>query len=203
MMDRSRRLIANAARASLGFDGRLTREAIADACQQAGVNTFAYRTLFPDDDALLDEVNELLVEECASRLRAGVDKFAAVPDDEQALREAADCLAGSWPLDRAGLLIRSERRMAALRSASPAGQAVAAEKRFVTVLTDVLTEMLHKLGRRFLWRPDLAVRVILDTYERSFEAWLIQGNEESRFNESTFVRVTLPTILRETSTPDP
>lgn len=40
---------------------------------------------------------------------------------------------------------------------------------------------------------------ILDTYERSFEAWVLGGHEESDFPDSSYVRRTLPTLLEELS----
>ena len=39
--------------------------------------------------------------------------------------------------------------------------------------------------------------MVLDTYERSFEGWLLGLNEESTFHESAYVREVLPLILRD------
>ena len=47
----------------------------------------------------------------------------------------------------------------------------------------------------------LAVRVIVDTYERSFESWLLMGNREEDFDASPYATRTLPVLLRETSAP--
>ena len=60
---------------------------------------------------------------------------------------------------------------------------------------------MAKLDRAFVWPPRLAVRVILDTFERSFEAWLLSGNPEAGFPSSLYVRRTLPTILEELTRP--
>jgi hypothetical protein len=200
-VERRRLLVAQAARASLAFDGKLTGASRADTFAQIGLTPGAYRTLFSSDDDLLDLVNDLLVEECASRLQASVADFSPIPGSSDPLVDAAAALARSRPVERTGLLVRTERRLNALRQATAGARVVAAEKRFIAALTDVLIELLRTVGRRFTWRPELAVRVILDTYERSFEAWLLHGGDESAFHESTYITVTLPTILRETSTP--
>lgn len=200
ILERSRARVARAARLSLAYDGRLTDQTRADVCEQAGVPPSAFRTLFPSDDDLLDRVNELLVQECEMRLRTVVDAFKWNGSESSGLMEAALALARSRPIDRAVLLIRSERRLAALRSRVEAEPVVVAERRFVAALSDVLTDLLSRLGRRFVWRTELAVRVILDTYERSFEAWMLAGHDETDFDSSPFVSRTLPTILASTST---
>jgi len=78
---------------------------------------------------------------------------------------------------------------------------VLAERRFLAALADVITQMMTKLGREFAWPPALAVRVILDTYERSFEAWLMGGYPESQFSSSSYVQRTLPSLLEQLSAP--
>jgi hypothetical protein len=201
VLERTRRLVAQAIRAALVYDGRFTERIRDDACRQVGVHPSAFRTLFPTDDELLDRVNELLVEEAAGRLLGGIADFAGGTGAD-GLHAAAERLARARPIDRATVMIRAERRLAALRSwGGPADRVVDAERRFVATQIGVLTEMLDRIGRRFAWRPELAVRVILDTYERSFEAWLIRGHDETDFPSSPYVQRTLPALLAETSTP--
>ncbi len=147
----------------------------------------------------MDAVHAVLVDECVQRLRSGVDQFATDSTDESAIARAAVAIARSSPLDRTSLIIRSQRRVASLRSAAgPAGVADG-EKMFVTALDGVFTDLFRKLHRRFSWPSELAVRVILNTYERSFETWLLRGADETRFFESAYVRRTLPTILAQVS----
>lgn len=199
--ERTRQHLVAAARLALSFTGELTPQVVKDICEQVGLHPTAFASFFPTEDALLDAVNEALVEECASRLRTGVAQFEPPADAEEAFHAAANALAGSWPLERGGLLIRARRRVSALASTADAGPVVAAEKRFSIVLAETLTEMMSKLGRRFEWSTGMAVRVILDSYERSFEAWILGGNNESTFERSPFVQRTLPELLRLTSTP--
>ena len=196
---RTRRLVVNAARASLPLDGSLTTQSIADICAQAGLNAGAFRQLFPSEQALLDAVHEVLVDECVQRLRSGVERFATDATDESAIARAAVAIARSSPLDRTSLIIRSQRRVASLRSAAGMAEVAEGERMFVTALAGVFADLFDKLHRRFSWPSELAVRVILNTYERSFETWLLRGADETHFFESAYVRKTLPTILAQVS----
>ena len=194
------RLVA-AARIALSYTGEVTPQLIGDLCAQTALHPAAFRTFFPTDDSLLDAVNDVLVEECVMRLRGGVARFVPPEDPSTALEAAAYALVSSWPIERGGVLIRARRRVSALAEHSDAEAVVAAEKRFVGALSDIHTEVLAKVGRRFTWSTSLAVRVILDTYERSFEAWLLGGHDEGTFETSPYARRTLPTLLREMSEP--
>jgi hypothetical protein len=203
---RSRLLVARAARAALSFDGRLTAPTIEDACKQAGIHPHAYRVLFPTTEVLLDEIARLLVAESASRMERMIEQFVPAGDSDD-LTRAAICLARSSPLDRAGLMIRVERRLAAVRRRDGGAAVEGSEDALIVVLADILNALLGKLGRRPSWPPHLLARVVLDTYERSFEGWLLGLNEESTFHESAYAREVLPLILRDatiaSSTPEP
>jgi hypothetical protein len=88
------------------------------------------------------------------------------------------------------------------RSGGGGGVAAAAAVRsFVERLVPVFEDLIGKLDRRFTWSPMLAVRVIVDTYERSFESWLLMGNREEDFDASPYAMRTLPVLLRGTSEP--
>ncbi|MFB2555652.1 hypothetical protein [Herbiconiux liangxiaofengii] len=194
--------LATAARGPLAESGGLTPQLIDDICRQAGVHPHSFRTLFPDDDAFLDAVNDGLVDDTVARLRGGVQAFAPTrPDAAPSFEEAAVALADSWPLDRAGVLIRADRRARALRRSDDGTTVLMAEKRFLDALVDVLSELMARLGRRFSWSAVRSTRVILDTYERSFETWLLNGNDEADFHSSPYVRRTLPALLEAMSEP--
>lgn len=199
--DRTVKRVARAARVALSAGRGVSPELIADVCAQIGLHPHAFRTLLPTDDDLLDEVNEILVSECADRLKAGIARFRPVGSGDAVFVQAAEALAASWPLDCAGLTIRAERRFRALRDGRHGNAAVAGDRRFAAELAGVFEDLMVVLGRKFAWPPPLAVRVIIDTYERSFEAWVLDGNPESQFEESPFVQRTLPTLLREMSVP--
>ncbi|MBC7763057.1 MAG: hypothetical protein H7201_14945 [Candidatus Saccharibacteria bacterium] len=113
----TRRRITVAARVSLATGGGANERLVSDVCEQIGLHPHAFRSLFPTDDVLLDAVNDLLVEECAQRLRGGVSAF------------------------------------------TPKGDGV-----------------------------------ILDAWEQSFEAWLLDGYTESNFSESPYIARTLPAL---------
>ncbi|MBN9605571.1 MAG: hypothetical protein J0G30_03055 [Actinomycetales bacterium] len=197
--------LVSAARIALGSGRGVSAELVADICEQSGVATSAFRGFFPDDDALLDAVGQRLVDECATRLRSAVDGFdpggAGDPTAGDPLDAAGLLLARAWPLDRGGLLIRAERRLRALTDARSGDAAAAVEREFVDRLVPILSDLMTAVGRRFTWAPKLAVRVIIDTYERSFETWLLTGNDEEDFADSPYARRTLPALLRETSAP--
>lgn len=69
-------------------------------------------------------------------------------------------------------------------------------------LVPVFEDLMMKLDRRFAWPAVLAVRVIVDTYERSFENWLLTGNREEDFDASPYATRTLPVLMRGTSVPN-
>jgi hypothetical protein len=200
---RSRLLVVKAARAALSFDGRLTAPTIEDVCEQAGIHPHAYRALFPTTDVLLDEIAQLLVAESASRMERMIEQFIPGGDHPDDLVRAAICLARSSPLDRAGLMIRVERRIAAVRRRDGGDTVEGSEDALIAVLVDILRALLGKLGRRLSWPPHVLARVVLDTYERSFEGWLLGLNEKSTFPESDYVREVLPLILRDATTASP
>ena len=191
--------MAKAARAALSFDGKLTAPTVEDACEQAGIHPRAYRLLFPTTDDLLDEITQLLVAESTSRMERTIAEFHPEGDLDD-LARAAICLARSSPLDRAGLMIRVERRIAAVRRRDDGDAVAGSEDELMAVLVEILRALLGKIGRRFSWPPHLLARVVLDTYERSFEGWLLGPNDESTFDESDYVREVLPLILRDATT---
>ena len=195
------RRIITAVRVSLSSGGGLDENLVADVCEQVGVHPHAFRLMFPTDDDLLDAVHAVLVDECAARLRAGVDRFEASAAETK-YGDAARALAEAWPLDKGGMIIRAERRVRALAGRADGRMVAQSERQFVGVLVDVLTDLMGKIGRTFSWTPALAVRVILDTYERSFEAWILDGNAELEFHDSPYIRRTLPTLLEELSRAD-
>lgn len=43
--------------------------------------------------------------------------------------------------------------------------------------------------------------MIVSTYERSFETWLLEGRDEATFAESSYVKGTLPDLLRRMTAP--
>ncbi|MCC2033165.1 hypothetical protein [Microbacterium allomyrinae] len=151
----------------------------------------------------MDVVNAQLVEECARRLARVVTDFSVPADALEAMAAAARMLASARPLDRGSILIRAERRLQSLRSAHTGEAVVHAEREFQLAVEETLVALMDKLGRPFVWEPRLAVRVVLDTYERSFESWLLRGGSEADFVASSFVHTTLPHLLEELSTRRP
>jgi AcrR family transcriptional regulator len=198
--DARRRLVV-AGRVQLAGFGQLVPATIVDICAQVGVSQAAFRGFFPNDDAFFDAIHDSLVEECADRLRACVDAFEPSASGDTALVEASAALANSWPLTRGGMLIRSNRRNRGIRDNADGLVIARAERMFVGALLGVFTDLMTRLGRVFTWEPKLAVRVILDTYERSFEMWLLSGNEELDFSSSSYIRRTLPELLGQMSRP--
>jgi AcrR family transcriptional regulator len=198
--DEIRRRVVVAARVSLAAGGGVDQRLVTDVCEAVGIRPNAFRQLFATDDELFDAVHASLVEETAQRLRARVDEF--VPGDPSTVFEdAARALAEAWPLERGGVTIRAERRARALAGRVDGAALLAAERQFTRELHAILDDLIHLLGRRFEPSASLAVRVVLDTFERSFEAWVLEGHPDSGFPESPYVRRTLPTLLERLSVP--
>lgn len=193
-----RRLVV-AGLAHLASGGMVTASLIEDVCRQVGLHPYAFRRFFPTDHEYFGAINDSLVAECASRLRAGVDGFVPAAAGDAALIEAAVMLANSWPLTRAGMVIRANRRVQGMVNDRDGEHIVEAERLFVGALLGVFSDLMARLGRTFTWSPKLAVRVMLDTYERSFEVWLLSGRDESTFSSSPYILRTLPSLLGEMS----
>ncbi|MDJ0349601.1 hypothetical protein [Cryobacterium sp. PH29-G1] len=198
--DGARRRLTLAGRIALAGGGGVTPQLIADVCDQAGIHPRSFRTLYATDDAFLDAVQETLAVECAERLRSSFGAIAGL-EDVQMLQAAAVALARSRPIDRGAVIIRSERRLRALRSPNDANALLAAEHRQLDALSAVVAELIGQLNRDALWPTSLAARIIIETYERSFEAWVFGGGDERDFHTSSYVTRTLPTLLSRMTTP--
>ncbi|QJU53425.1 hypothetical protein SCB71_09180 [Herbiconiux sp. KACC 21604] len=196
----ARSRLAAAGRIALAAGGAVTPQLIADVCEQAGIHPESFRALFATDDEFLDAVQERLAEECAERLRAGLGGLAGL-DDEELLGRAAVALAQARPIDRGAVIIRAERRLRALRSANAAESLLAAERRHLETLSAVVIELIDELDRDPSWPPALAARLILESYESSFEGWVFAGHDESDFDTSSYVTRTLPTLLARMTSP--
>lgn len=198
-----RRRLVTAGRVQLAAGGVVTTSLINDVCRQVGLHPYAFRSFFTADHEFFGAINDSLVDECASRLRAGLDRFAPAMAGDEALVEAAIMLANSWPLTRGGMVIRANRRLQGLVNDRDGEHIVESEHLFVGALLEVFSDLMVRLDRRLTWSPKLAVRVILDTYERSFELWLLSSRDESTFSSSSYVLRTLPSLLGEMSAPLP
>jgi len=198
--DGARRRLTLAGRIALADGAGVTPELIADVCAQAGIHPRSFRLLFATDDAFLDAVQERLALECAERLRSSFAEIRGL-DDGQMLQAAAVALARSRPIDRGAVIIRAERRLRALRSPNDAKALLAAEHRQLDVLSAVVGEMIGQLGRDASWPTALAARIIIETYERSFEAWVFGSGDERDFHTSSYVTRTLPTLLGRMTAP--
>ncbi|MCS5498166.1 hypothetical protein NY547_13020 [Cnuibacter physcomitrellae] len=193
-----RQRLVNAARAELSASSAYSLLSYDELAAKVGMHPHAIRTMFPEEDDLLDAVNDLLVEECVTRLRHAIDQFEPEPteDGRNAFLDASVCIARAQPIDRSSLIIRAQRRLLALRRYETAAAVVEGERRYALGLTDVLEELVRRLRRRFR-HPSAAIRLIIGSYERSYEAWLIGGGADDRFHESPFVQTTLPELLRD------
>ncbi|TFD76205.1 hypothetical protein [Cryobacterium psychrophilum] len=178
----------------------MTAQLIADVCEQAGIHPQSFRLLYATDDAFLDAVQERLALECAERLRSSFGEIAGL-DDAQMLQAAAVALARSRPIDRGAVTIRAERRLRALRSPNEAKALLAAENRQLHALSAVVAELIGQLHRDASWPAALAARIIIETYERSFEAWVFGSGDERDFHTSSYVTRTLPTLLGRMTAP--
>lgn len=187
------------ASAGAEVDARL----IDDVCSQAGVTPLMFRALFASDGDFLDAINDALVDECGSRLAAAVSAFRLGDSGGDALAHAAVVLAEARPLTRGGMLFLAGRRLRALRDARGAERIARAERLYAARLLSTFGELMTRLERVFTWPPLLAVRVILETYERSFEMWIAAGCDEEAFSASPYIRSTLPRLLEAMSAPLP
>ncbi len=79
---------------------------------------------------------------------------------------------------------------------------IESERAFLPALLEAFELLLSRIGRRFEWQPALGVRVVILTYERSFESWIASGGNEKSFPESSYVRHTLPALLLGVSRPE-
>lgn len=190
-----RRIIA-AARIALSGGGKLDDRLVGDISENLGIHPHAVRQIFPGNDDLFEAVHAVLVEECASRLQAGVDRFRAECDSPTFVG-AARALAHAWPIDRGGVTLRSDRRARALAGEFSGPSLMASERRFLQALLPIVEGLVAAMGRKFHLSAPLATRVVLDTFERSFEAWILEGNPESRFSESPYILRTLPALLEQ------
>ncbi|KFF60083.1 hypothetical protein JF66_06795 [Cryobacterium sp. MLB-32] len=198
--DGARHRLTLAGRIALADGAGVTPQLIADVCEQAGIHPRSFRLLYASDDAFLDAVQESVALECAERLRSSFGEIRGL-DDAQILRAAAVVLARSRPIDRGAVIIRAERRLRALRSPNEAGALLAAEHRQLDALSAVVAELIGQLGRDASWPTSLAARIIIETYERSFEAWVFGGGDERDFHTSSYVTRTLPTLLGRMTSP--
>jgi AcrR family transcriptional regulator len=198
--DGARRRLTLSGRIALADGAGVTPQLISDVCEQAGVPPQSFRLLYSTDDAFLDAVQESVALECAQRLRSSFAEIRGL-DDAQTLQAAAVALARSRPIDRGAVIIRAERRLRALRSPNDANALLAAEHRQLDALSAVVAELIGQLGRDALWPTSLAARIIIETYERSFEAWVFGGGDERDFHTSSYVTRTLPTLLGRMTAP--
>lgn len=175
---------------------------VAELRAETGLGDGAFRTLFPADRDLLHAVDHELLEECAQRVRSAAESFDPEqhPDvpPEVAMSVA---LAGARPLDWNSLTIRLRERQLAASTGARSEEVMESERAFLPALLDAFELLLSRIGRRFEWQPALGVRVVILTYERSFESWVMSGGNEKSFSESSFVRHTLPALLLGVSRP--
>ncbi len=188
------------ARAVLPLSDGISDELVREICHQAGLNLPTFRTIFHSNDDLLRKVNQALVEECSARVAEAAEGFTPLPGESD-LQAAARSLAEAWPMDWASLSIRSRERANAVSRRIGVSEVTASERRFMPALLDSFLTMVGRLEREFSWPPLLAVRVIILSYERSFEAWVMDGGDERTFASSPFVRRTLPEILDQVTSP--
>lgn len=175
---------------------------VAELRAETGLGDGAFRTLFPADRDLLHAVDHELLEECAQRVRSAAESFdpeqnPGVPP-EVAMSVA---LADARPLDWNSLTIRLRERQLAASTGARSEEVMESERAFLPALLDAFELLLSRIGRRFEWQPALGVRVVILTYERSFESWVMSGGNEKSFSESSFVRHTLPALLLGVSRP--
>lgn len=200
--DARRRIVAAMRMSALleGPDAPLTLDRIGESID---LPSRAVHGLFRDADDLLDELNEQLVEEAALRLGSveAAVTTAAGADPEQSVRALVDAVVRARPLERSGLIVRIERRRRALRQPGPRPSIRNAEGRFPAVLSGEIARLLAISGREPVTSVDVS-RVLLNCYERAFEAWLADGHDEADFAGSPFACETLPCLVLALSTSD-
>ncbi|WP_217181024.1 hypothetical protein [Streptomyces sp. AC495_CC817] len=197
MLRRQRRArVIVLARAALPtWDGSL-QELIAELRKEAGLSEGAFRTLFAEGRDLLRAVDHELIEECAQRVRSAATGFVPEQHPGEAPEHALSvALARAHPLDWSSLTIRLRERQLAASTGVRSEDVMESERAFLPALLDAFELLLSRIDREFEWQPALAVRVVILTYERSFESWILAGGNESSFSESSYVRNTLPALL--------
>ncbi|MGN8026836.1 hypothetical protein [Microbacterium sp. 22242] len=183
------------------WDGSLPA-LIAELRRESGLSDGAFRTLFPGDRDLLHAVDHELLEECARRVRSAAESFDpdAHPDVPPEVAISA-ALARARPLDWSSLTIRLRERQLAAATGARSEDVMESERAFLPAMLEAFELLLSRIGRRFDWQPALGVRVVILTYERSFESWILSGGNEKSFPESSYVRHTLPQLLLGVSRP--
>ena len=170
--------------------------------REAGFAEGPFRTLFPDDRDLLQAVDHALLEECAQRVRSAAEAFDPDAHSGEAPEVALSvALAQAYPLDWSSLTIRLRERLLAASTGARSEDVLEAERAFLPALLDAFELLLGRIGRRFAWQPTLAVRVLILTYERSFESWIMSGGNEQSFARSSYVQQTLSELLLGVSEP--
>jgi hypothetical protein len=196
----ARRTVAVAARIRVAEGATVDDRLLSELCVAVGLHPHVGRQLFPDADSLLDTITDEVVAECAARLDAAARGFRPSVGGE-GVGEVAVTIANAVPLDRTGISVRAARRLRALRRPDDGPGAAVAERRFVDASAGALAQLLARVGLRFEWPEMLAARVILQTYERSLESWLLAGGEASDFANSPYIRRALPKMLARMTVP--
>jgi AcrR family transcriptional regulator len=176
-----------------------------EVAESIGASRSALLALFPHEDDLLDALNDDLVAEASARLHTVALAASATGDASPAevMRSLVQAVVRSRPLDRSGLLARLERRARGLRGSHADLSATDAERRFLVVLQHEIELLVGAVGREFTLPAPIACRAILNSYERAFEAWLLEGREESEFPASSFAIDALPALVLALSRPAP
>lgn len=191
----ARTLLSNWSGSWLEFGDELRRE--------AGMSRPTFRALFATDGDLLLAIEQQLLDECAERVRSLAERFDPGEHPEHPPAVAlAIALADARPLDWSSLTIRLRQRQLAVSSGVRSQEVMASERAFLPNLIEAFDALTQRIERRFSWQPALATRVIILTYERSFESWVLAGGTEQMFSSSPYVRQTLPEIILGVTEPD-
>jgi hypothetical protein len=166
-----------------------------DVAVHLGLRPHGWRSYFESSDHVLDLINDMLVEECASRLRAAARRCEPLADQSEGLRALSVAIAKAIPIDRSAIVVRLERRLRAFRRPDEGPSAATAERLFVREAADAMHDMVRMIGRDFTWPAVLAVRAVFATYERALEAWILNGGSGMTFVDSPFIMQTLPSML--------
>ena len=110
-------------------------------------------------------------------------------------------LADARPLDWSSLNIRLRVRLLAASTGAHSEEVLASERAFLPTMLEAFELLLSRIHHRFTWSPALGVRVVILTYERSFESWIMSGRNEQSFAESSYIKHTLPELLLGMSAP--